>query len=105
MSSATLAGSARPVVDRTATEDPLLESAAGCLPATRVRAGPAVPVGRLGFAEWPELLPALLVECGAEPESDDDEPSPVEAAATPFPTPTARPIPTAAARIPLRAAC
>jgi hypothetical protein len=46
-----LPGSARPELDdRTATEDPLLESDAGSLAAERVRAGPAVLV-RLGFAE------------------------------------------------------
>ena len=87
------------VVDRTDTDEPLLESVAvGCLLVERVRAVPAFLGPRLGLAEWLELLPELLAE---EPESD--EPS-VEAAATPFPTPTARPIPTAAARIPLRAA-
>src|SRR6478736_3784180 len=96
------AGVTRPVVDdRTATDEPLLESAAGGLPVVRARAGLAVLGPRLEFWDWLELLPELLAECGAAPESD---PPSVEAAATPLPTPTARPIPTAAARIPLRAA-
>jgi hypothetical protein len=88
--------------DRTDTEEPLLEFAAGGLPVERVRAGPAEPLARLVVAEWPELLPEVLDEFCADPESDD--PPSVEAAATPWPTPTARLSPTAAAKMPLRAA-
>jgi hypothetical protein len=88
--------------DRTVTDAPLLELVAGCLTVGRVRAGPADALVRLGVAEWPELLPELFDECGADPESDE-APS-VEAAATPWPTPTARLNPTAAAKMPLRAA-
>ncbi|SBS78443.1 conserved hypothetical protein [uncultured Mycobacterium sp.] len=88
--------------DRTDTDEPLLEFAAGCLPVERVRAGPADALVRLGVAEWRELLPELFDDCGADPESD--EPPSVEAAATPWPTPTARLSPTAAAKMPLRAA-
>ncbi|OYN80805.1 hypothetical protein CG716_08120 [Mycolicibacterium sphagni] len=89
-------------VDRTTVVEPLLEFEAGGLAAGRVRAGPADPLARLEVPEWLELLPELPAECGA-PESDD--PPSVEAAAMPWPTLTARPRPTAAAKIPLRAAC
>ena len=88
--------------DRTDTDEPLLEFAADCLTLEWVRAGPADALVRLGVAEWPELLPELVDECGADPESD--EPPSVEAAATPWPTPTARLSPTAAAKMPFRAA-
>ncbi|EHB50513.1 hypothetical protein MycrhDRAFT_4939 [Mycolicibacterium rhodesiae JS60] len=84
--------------DRTVTEAPPLESGAEALPVERVRALPADPVVRLGPEDWLELLPELLAECDADPESDD--PPSVEAAATPCPTPTASPSPTAAATIP-----
>lgn len=97
------AGSARPVVaDRTVTAEPLLESDADGLPVERGRAGPADPVARLEPEEWLELLPELLAECPAAPESED--PPSVDAAATPCPTPTARPSPIAAAKMPFWAA-
>ncbi|BBY66587.1 hypothetical protein [Mycolicibacterium helvum] len=67
--------------DRTDTEEPPLEPAAGGFAVERVRAGPADPLVRLAAADWPELLPELLGECDADPESDE-LPS-VEAAATP----------------------
>ncbi len=99
-----LATTARPEPDdRTANEEPPLEAAAGALPAERARAGPADPFPRPELAELPELLPALLAECGAAPESDD--PPSALAEAMPCPAPTAKPSPTAAAKIPLRAAC
>lgn len=85
-----------------ADAEPPFEPEVADLPAERVRAGPAEPVARLVLAAGPELLPELLAECGADPESDD--PPSVDAAATPCPTPTARPSPMAAAKIPLRAA-
>ncbi|MGY4708652.1 hypothetical protein ACXDF8_03650 [Mycolicibacterium sp. CBM1] len=67
----------------------------------RVRAGPADPRELVAFAAGPEFPPELLAACGAPAASV--EPPSVDAAATPCPTPTARPRPTAATRIPLRA--
>ncbi|TGD90397.1 hypothetical protein BayCH28_00575 [Mycolicibacterium sp. CH28] len=84
--------------DRADTEEPLLEADTDGLPVGRVRAGPADPSARPALAEWPELPAA----CGDAPESE--EPPSVVAEATSWPTPTARPIPTAAAKMPLRAA-
>jgi hypothetical protein len=87
---------------RTVTEDPLLDSGAEVLTVERVRAVPPDPFVRLGPVDGLELLPELLAECDVDPESDD--PPSVEAAATPCPTPTANPRPTAAAKIPFCAA-
>ncbi|MCX2930276.1 hypothetical protein ORI20_08315 [Mycobacterium sp. CVI_P3] len=98
-----LAARARPEPDdRTDNEEPLLEGDEGLLPVERLRAGPADGCARLELAEWLELLPELLAELAFDPESE--EPPSMDAEATPCPTPTARPNPTAAARRPLRAA-
>ncbi|WP_445170094.1 hypothetical protein ACTXG7_12715 [Mycolicibacterium sp. Dal123E01] len=80
------------LTDRTDTEEPLLESSADGLSAGRVRAGPAVLFDLVELEGWLELLPPL-----PDPLSGD-------AAATPWPTPTAKPSPIAAAKMPFRAA-
>jgi hypothetical protein len=98
-----LAGIALPASDeRTTTEEPPLDADVDGLLVERVRAGPAVPSARLEVAVWLALLPALPAECDVALESDDA--LSVEAAAMPLPTPTAKPSPTAATRIPFRAA-
>ncbi|GAA2795666.1 hypothetical protein [Mycolicibacterium pallens] len=70
-----------------------------CLLAGCFRADPAVELPRVGFEDVPESL--VEVAFGAE----SDEPASAEADATPCPAATVRPTPTAAAKIPLRAAC
>lgn len=68
----------------------------------RTGRGLAEPTVRWLIVEL-EVLAESFVEFGFDPESAG--PPSVAAEATPCPAPTARPRPTAAARIPLRAAC